>query len=345
MKKINYQFLGIFYISLFVMFISCKTVDLQEIHKNDIETTEKTEIEDNTAITDFFVEEALKENDISTSVIVLEPPEVRNNASAINNSIKLTGKEALQQHLKDITVVPEYQNGRLKGFLYKENSVYEIQCQTYHSTLIQFEPGEEMLEMPYISEPDVWRISRGIGVKNGLPTQHLIIKPDYTNLVSTLIVITNRRVYQMELKSFNDRYMPIVQWIYPQGITDTATWAQYEQNKNIATVFRGINPEYLSFDYKMQHSIFNKPIWLPKQVYDDGYKTYIVLNEKSLIMKYPIVFNHKNEIINYRTEKNIMIIDQLIEKVTLRLGNQKVSIEKKKTTAAGSETENTSTEE
>ena len=50
----------------------------------------------------------------------------------------------------------------------------------------------------------------------------------------------------------------------------------------------------------------------------------------SLLTEYPVAFNERNEIINYRTKENTIIIDQLIEKVTLRLGKQKVIITKKK---------------
>lgn len=317
-----------FYIfSFFYLLSSCQTVDLEKSIKS-IATT----VESISDTEQFLVEEILKENDIAQSVIIVEPPEVREvSIDDIDNSRKnLIGGDALKQHLVDVTILPEYENGRLKGWIYKKDFVYQVQCQTYHSTMIQFEPGEEMLEMPYISELDVWRIARGVGIEKGMPQQHLIIKPDFPSLTSTLIVITNRRVYHMELKSYRDRYMPVVKWIYPQGIIDNETWKQYESKKLTAT-FTGVNPEFLSFDYKMTHSVLKKPVWLPKQVYDDGSKTYIILNEQSLHMDYPLIFNERNEILNYRTEKNIIFIDQLIEKVTLRLGKQKVTIQKKKT--------------
>lgn len=80
----------------------------------------------------------------------------------------------------------------------------------------------------------------------------------------------------------------------------------------------------------MRHSVFKIPTWLPTQVYDDGQRTYIILNSKSLLTEYPAVFNEKNEIINYRVKDNIIIIDNLIEKVTLNLDGKKVTIEKKK---------------
>lgn len=303
----------IFVLLLSIFFVGCKTVDLEEL--NSIQTE------------DVVVEEQVAEVDFSKAVIFLDSPEVREVED--KESGVITGQEALVANLKDITVLPEYFDGRLKGWIYKEGSVYQVITQTYHSTLILFEPGEEILETPYVSEPDVWRFSRGIGLKNGVPQHHLLVKPDYSNLNSTLVVVTDRRVYQMELVSTKTTYMPTVQWLYPQTIADGETWKQYQEEK-LFTEQGNVRRDQVSFDYKMRHSVFKIPTWLPTQVYDDGQRTYIILNDKSLLTEYPAVFNEKNEIINYRVKDNIIIIDNLIEKVTLNLDGKKVTIEKKK---------------
>lgn len=302
----------IFILLLSIFFVGCKTVDLEEL--NSIQT-------------EVVVVEEQAEVDFSKAVIFLDSPEVREVED--KESTTITGQEALIANLKDITVLPEYFDGRLKGWIYKEGSVYQVITQTYHSTLILFEPGEEILETPYVSEPDVWRFSRGIGLKNGVPQHHLLVKPDYSNLNSTLVVVTDRRVYQMELVSTKTTYMPTVQWLYPQTIADGETWKQYQEEK-LFTEEGNVRRDQVSFDYKMRHSVFKIPTWLPTQVYDDGQRTYIILNDKSLLTEYPAVFNEKNEIINYRVKDNIIIIDNLIEKVTLNLDGKKVTIEKKK---------------
>ncbi|MBU3850275.1 MAG: TrbG/VirB9 family P-type conjugative transfer protein [Spirochaetia bacterium] len=302
----------IFILLLSIFFVGCKTVDLEEL--NSIQT-------------EVVVVEEQAEVDFSKAVIFLDSPEVREVED--KESTTITGQEALIANLKDITVLPEYFDGRLKGWIYKEGSVYQVITQTYHSTLILFEPGEVILETPYVSEPDVWRFSRGIGLKNGVPQHHLLVKPDYSNLNSTLVVVTDRRVYQMELVSTKTTYMPTVQWLYPQTIADGETWKQYQEEK-LFTEEGNVRRDQVSFDYKMRHSVFKIPTWLPTQVYDDGQRTYIILNDKSLLTEYPAVFNEKNEIINYRVKDNIIIIDNLIEKVTLNLDGKKVTIEKKK---------------
>lgn len=323
----------------------CKTIDVEENYRNELEVDSSIAEPDYSFTEDMVQEiddeepsdeevltnEILKVNDVASAIIYLEPPEVLY-SEPVKEKPDLVGEAALKQNLKDITVLPQYTEGRLKGWSYKEGQIYQVHTQTYHSTLIQFEPGEEMLEVPYISEPDVWRISRGIGIKDGRDTQFLIIKPDYSGLTSTLIVITNYRVYQMELKSYKDHYMPYVKWIYPNAVQDSQSWIQWQQKKQNSSVleFTGTNIEFCSFDYKITHQL-RKPIWCPELVYDDGKFTYIVLDRTVLQTAMPTVFIGSRKIVNTQVHKNIIVINQLIEKATLRLGKQKVTIQKKRT--------------
>ncbi len=309
--------LFLFFTITICLFYSCKTVDFEE---------ELEQVENGVSI-DVYSD---KEPEIKEIIKFVDSPEIITtevSTELIEESrVVLEGVEAVNKNYEDKIVIPEYKEGRLKGWLYREGSLYQVYCQTYRSTLIELEPGETILEVPFISEPDVWRIAHGVGNKNGLPTEYLIVKPDLSELVSTLIILTNKRVYQMELISSHTQYMPNVKWIYENDILLNTL-----QDRTVAQptteVTRG---EFISFDYKMSHSVFKKPVWMPERVYDDGIKTYIVLNENALLIEYPGCFNDKNDIINYRTNKNIIIIDQLIEKITLKLGNEKVTIEKKK---------------
>lgn len=315
-------------------FAGCKTVrvdvekeysTLTEEDKNDLQNTD--ELSDN----DFFVMEKERESDVAAAIVYLESPEIRYE-EASESSKTLTGAEALKKNLSDKTILPEYSEGRLKGWKYKKGDIYQVHCQTYHSTLIQFEPGEKMLEVPYLSETEVWRISRGVGIVDGQETEMLIIKPDYPGLTSTLIVVTDRRIYQMELKSYKDHYMPFVQWVYPRTITDLNSWTNRAtgQTKTHTTLeFTPADTDYMSFDYVIRYPWGKRPIWCPELAYDDGKFTYIVLDKTALHMEVPACFIGKREIMNKEYQKNVIVINQLIEKVTLRLGKDKVTVIKK----------------
>ena len=314
-----------------ISLISCKTVDLeQQTEVVEEKEASPSNIEALNIENQFKIDELMKVNDLEPTYIIVEEPKVHEISLLPERDKELSGTAAVKKNLENVTIIPEYKDGRLQGWVYKENAVYKVICQTYHSTMILFEPGEEIVETPYISETEVWQISRGIGQKDGLLQHHLVIKPDYSGLSSTLIVVTNKRIYQMELESTKTTYMPKVSWVYPRAIQDSESWIRWQQSKQLTTEFTGVDPELLSFNYKMSHPVLNKPNWLPTQVYDDGIKTYVILDNMSLLTEYPVAFNERNEIINYRTKENTIIIDQLIEKITLRLGKQKVVITKKK---------------
>ena len=162
--------------------------------------------------------------------------------------------------------------------------------------------------------------------------QHLFVKPAYSKQDSSLVIITDRRVYHFRLRSFSDTHMAMVKFSYP---LEKNVWAKKEDpNKGreiISDYLRVSNPELLSFDYKIKYSRFKKPEFLPNRIYDDGQCTYIQVDPVVLQKKLPVLFNEKNEIVNYSVHKNTFVIPRLINKITLRLGKEKVVVAKKVT--------------
>jgi conjugal transfer protein trbG len=305
--------------SLFTVF-SCRTTVDMEKRSEAIKADKKNDI----------VPEPIVAPVPEKEIVYVEAPNVISGEVSGEPGAMLEGSNALKEYLKNKTELPKYFDNQLKAWIYKPESIYQVHTQVYHSTIIQLEPGEEMLETPYISEPDVWRISRGVGLKNGLATQFLIVKPDFSGLDSTLIIITNLRVYQMQLKSYKDHYMPYVKWVYNNGIEDLSSWKAESAKQNGKGASAALRAANMSFDYEIRYTKKKKPVWCPTLIYDDGQKTYIVLDEKSLNMETPAVFKNNSDIVNSQVDKNVIILNELIEKVTLKLGWEKVIITKKK---------------
>lgn len=279
------------------------------------------------------IEEDMKEVDISKTVVyvdkpvyypVEEKPEPKKGTAAAKDSTA----SAIQQAQKYVYGCMYYD--------FDKDFTYEIYCQPYRVTDLMLEPGEQVIEMPFLSEEKVWEIGAGVSREGGQDCQHFFIKPAYSGLVTSFIIITDRRTYHILLKSFKDVYMTQVKWEYPntrpfnliKGSLGGNTAAKGTVGKISSETFN-IDPRYLSFDYKMSYPLFGKPYWLPYRVYDDGAKTYITMNETVLHMTTPILLNKRNERINYHVHDNLIIIDELIEKVTLRINHKKVVIKKK----------------
>jgi type IV secretion system protein VirB9 len=334
MKKESMKHIVFLMIIVTALFSGCQTVhfdettDAEPAGKSEGVTSLEEEIRaDEQEQHRIFVEEELKTLDVEKTIVYVDRP-VYSPVEPENQPLE--PKDAVARSLSNALQVPlKFVNG-VMYYPWDETFVYEIHTQPYRTTDIILEPGEEVLEMPFLSEEKVWEIGAGVSRKNGLDVQHFFAKPSISGLTTSMIIITDRRVYHLILKSFRDRYMVMVQWNYPPAMPFHVKSDSLNSANTLNRDLTLVDPAFLSFDYRMTYSIFRKPAWLPVRVYDDGRKTYIQLNERVLHTESPVLFNRRNERINYRVHKNLIIIDELIEKVTLRRGNEKVTVYKKR---------------
>lgn len=336
MKTFNYYFILIIITQLF---FGCRTVQFDKlgteasVESSGYHSYEEEQIATQQEIQDFIIEEKIKEVDIEKTVVYVEKP-VYYPANEELDKPTLTGKDAARESTNSSMQSPSKWTNGTMYYDFDPDFTYEIYCQPYRVTDLQLEPGEQVIEMPFLSETQVWEIGAGVSRVGGVDTQHFFLKPAYSGLETSFIIITDKRVYHFMLKSFKDVYMTQVKFEYPNTMPFTINSSalsnsSFDNVNNISKDVFYIDPTFLSFDYIMTYSLFKKPYWLPKRVYDDGRKTYIVMDETVLHMTTPVLFNEKNEMINYSVNKNLIVINELIEKVTLRIEKEKVTIKKK----------------
>lgn len=322
-----------------LMFASCTTTQMVEFGK-EVETTYVPESPEEEAqfneqnMNNLLIQEELKVQDVSSTVVYVERPVYVPEDKKSSTDVKhLSGTAAVNDSTKIATKTPEnYKNGAFY-YQYDEGFVFEIYAQPLHLTDIVLEDGEIVIGTPLLSEDEtVWELTAGVA-KNpdtGADIQHLFVKPAYSKLDSSLIIITDRRVYHFRLRSFSDTHMAMVKFTYPNTKN---VWAKKQDSSSgrsfESDYIRTTNTDLLSFDYLIKYSNFKKPEFLPKRVYDDGQCTYIQVDEIVLQKKLPVLFNENNEIVNYSVKENVFVVPRLINKMTLRLGKEKVTIEKK----------------
>lgn len=339
-KKICVIFGSALLASSALSFSSCRTTDMEKIG-NEVEGHEKNEpaMSEIDIINDYneqMIEQAMKNVDVEKTIVYVDRPVYY---PVEEKEAKLTGKDAAKKSTADAMKKPEKFVHGTMYYDFDEDFTYEIYCQPFRVTDIQLEPGEQCLEMPFLSEEKVWEIGAGVSRVGAVDTQHFFLKPYSAGLETSFIIITDKRIYHLMLKSFRDTYMTQVKWEYPNAMPfnvmqsgeNTSGWKSNKLGNinKLSSDGVKIDPRYLSFDYKMSYPLFSKPYWLPYRVYDDGSKTYITMNETVLHMATPVLFNKRNERINYFVDKNLIVINELIEKVTLRIGRKKVVIRKK----------------
>jgi len=213
---------------------------------------------------------------------------------------------------------------------YNPDVVYEVYAQPLRVSDICLEPGETAVEAPFVSDSERWILGAGVSYENNLSVQHIYVKPASSGLSASLIINTSRRVYRIILRSYADVHMPVVRWrysaVFPQNYIPSP-FSDYSENNNAPPA---IDPALLSFNYTIRHSLFNKPYWIPDLVFDDGSKTYVRFPAQVLQREMPAVFENKRFILNYRVLGNLIVIDKLIEEITIKIERTEISITKKR---------------
>jgi len=213
---------------------------------------------------------------------------------------------------------------------YNPDMVYEVYAQPIRVCDITLQPGEMVVDSPFVSDSDRWILGAGVNFENGISVQHIYVKPVSAGLEASLIINTDRRVYRIILRSYSTIHMPVVRWRYTTGLPQNYYSPQLSGTTDSDSTDTGIDPRFLSFNYRITYSLFKKPYWLPELVFDDGSKTYITFPPQVLQRELPAVFENKKDILNYRVVGNLIVIDKLIENISVRVERTEITIVKKR---------------
>lgn len=211
--------------------------------------------------------------------------------------------------LADQRPVPLPADGRIKQFVYNENTVYRLDMHTNFISTVQF-GRNEVVESIQVGDSASWQIIR---LKRG---DVISIKPLNNDAVTNMTIYTDRRVYSFELRAHRGR-------------------AGHRQNHNFRTTFRyptGVISEYAgaagskrgrNFDY---HLAGNAP-FAPYEVFDNGKQTFFTFPEEGPL---PAVFRvgdrGKEYIVNSRTSGRQIIVDGVHKQWTVRIGKEALCV-------------------
>jgi type IV secretion system protein VirB9 len=315
--------------ALVVALVSCKTIDLEprvevkkgKIHPDEVKTKEEV-----------AVEELQATLDVQKQIVYVERP-IYVPASEAAPPPGAAGVDSVKKSTEEGTIKPENYSHAARIYAYDPDQVYEVYCQVVRTTDIYLQPGEVVIDSPFVSDTERWIIGAGVNQQNGTIVQHIYVKPKQAGLDATLIINTTLRVYHIVLRSYNSVYMPIVKWTYPVDDLPQRYAQDVLKEMEISNGMDTVDPSLLSFDYKLIFNVFNRPKWIPHRIYDDGKKTYLEFDEQVLQMELPGIFENRADVVNYRVQGKLVIIDKLIEKITVKYKNQKITIEKKRVKA------------
>ena len=329
----------ILYISFFsVLFFSCKTIDVEK--KQGLSLSEenkklKEKLENAEETLKLYAKEEEYVYDAEPVVYPVTNYVVVDKKDFEGKTKDLTGQDALKDMAQNsVKTLKEYTGG-MSVFDYDMNYQYPVFTKKLSMTTIMLNNDEVMNEEDvFLSDALSWEVTGSIWSSDEGDRQLIMIKPLYNSLETDMLVVTDKRIYKFILYSTNKEYQPMVRFKYPTEKKFITSSTKKNKPLSITTNYDEIDYDKVSFNYVIKIPVMQKkPDFTPESVYDDGSFTYILLPESVLQKEFPVFFEKGNDIINYEihpTVHNLVIINKLIEKITIKCGKQKVTVQKKK---------------
>jgi len=213
----------------------------------------------------------------------------------------------------------------IQQYPYADGALYQVYAAPGRITDITLQAGEELAGPGPVAAGDTvrWIIGDTVSGAGASKQIHILVKPTRPDLVTNLVINTDRRTYHLELRATPATYMAAISWTYPQDML-VALRASRAEADRVAPVAAGIDPATLNFRYRIDG---DKAAWRPVRAFDDGRQTYVEFAEGIATAEMPPLFvlgvDGNAELVNYRVQGRYMIVDRLFSAAELRLGGKK----------------------
>ncbi|TPI12184.1 P-type conjugative transfer protein TrbG [Mesorhizobium sp. B4-1-3] len=211
----------------------------------------------------------------------------------------------------------------MQVYPFVEGALYQVYASPGQITDIALQPGEQLVGSGPVAAGDTvrWIIGdteSGIGAAKQI---HILVKPTRAELMTNLVINTDRRTYHMELRATPSTYMASVSWQYPQDQL-IALRRQNQQAEAVQPVSSGIDLARVNFRYEVTG---DRAPWRPLRAFDDGKQVFIEFPRGIGQGEMPPLFvvgpeGDTSELVNYRVRGNYMIVDRLFAAAELRFG-------------------------
>jgi type IV secretion system protein VirB9 len=203
-------------------------------------------------------------------------------------------------------------------------ALYQVYAAPGQVTDVALQEGEQLVGSGPVAAGDTVRWIIGDTESGTGPTKrtHILVKPTRPDLVSNLVINTNRRTYLLELRSAEKTYMASVSWQYPED--QLIALRRQNASADAATpIVTGVDIARLRFRYSIEG---DNPPWRPVSAFDDGSKVYIEMPGGIAQGEAPPLFvigpEGDGQLVNYRVRQNYYIVDRLFAAAELRMGGK-----------------------
>jgi type IV secretion system protein VirB9 len=203
-------------------------------------------------------------------------------------------------------------------------ALYQVYTAPGQITDIALQEGEQLVGSGPVAAGDTvrWIIGDTESGAGATKKVHILVKPTRPELLTNLVINTDRRTYLLELRSTEKTYMASVSWQYPEDHL-IALRRQNQEADAAAPIASGVDLASINFRYAIQG---DNPAWRPLRAFDDGKKVYIEFPSGIAQGEMPPLFvigpAGGSELVNYRVNRNYYIVDRLFAAAELRLGDK-----------------------
>jgi type IV secretion system protein VirB9 len=208
----------------------------------------------------------------------------------------------------------------MQVYPFSEGALYQVYAAPGQITDIALASGEQLVGSGPVAAGDTvrWVIGDTESGTGSSKRVHILLKPTRPDLLTNLVINTDRRTYHLELRSTERTYMASVSWAYAQD----QLIALRRQNA-AAPVATGVDISALNFRYRIEG---DNPAWRPLRAFDDGRQVFIAfptgIGQGEMPPLWVIGPAGGAELVNYRIQGNHMIVDRLFAAAELRLGGE-----------------------
>jgi type IV secretion system protein VirB9 len=209
----------------------------------------------------------------------------------------------------------------IQVYPFMEGALYQLYTAPGQVSDIALQPGETIVA---VSAGDTvrWVIGDTVSGSGSSARAHVLVKPIKEDLVTNLVILTDRRAYHIDLISTYETYMASLSWHYSKDqLIALRRRNAVAEDAADRVVDQGLQLEKLQFRYKVSG---DNPPWRPVRVFDDTRKVYLQFPARLDQGEAPPLFvvgtDGEAELVNYRVRGRYYIVDRLFAAAELRLG-------------------------
>lgn len=212
-------------------------------------------------------------------------------------------------------------------YAFSEGALYQVYATPGRVTDIMLQPQEKLAGAGPVAAGDNtrWVIGDTHSGSGSEQRVHILVKPTRADLLTNLVINTDRRTYHLELRATASTYMAAVSWRYPADEARAAA-ADAEARRIAqaeAAALQAPSSAALNFGYRIR----GRAPWRPVRVYDDGRQTFFEFPGSVAQGEMPPLFvvaaGGATELVNYRVHGRRMIVDRIFDHAELRLGDRR----------------------